>query len=204
MPFNMDDYVDVAERITLFYEKYPDGGIQTVSVEYREWPTPGILATAKAYRSKDDLHPALGTAWEPVPGKTSFTKDSEVQNAETAAWGRAIVAAGIGAKKVASKQDVRNRIGIESTASHIVEEAKRAAEQRGTADMKRPPDQKGLITDAQRRKLFAAGKGYGLADDEIKAIVKLIAGVDSTKEIPRYKVDAVLKEIEVQGMGASA
>ena len=202
MAFSMDDYVDVAERLTLFYAKFPEGGVQTVSVDYREWPTPGIVAVAKAYRSKDDIHPAIGTAWEPVPGKTSFTKDSEVQNAETAAWGRAIVAAGIGAKKVASKEEVRNRGG--GGAAFALKETGRAATQRGTADLKRPPDQKGLITDAQRRKLFAAGKGYGLGDDEIKAIVKQIAGVDSTKEIPRYKVDAVLKEIEVQGMGASA
>jgi hypothetical protein len=49
-------------------------------------------------------------AWEVIPGKTPYTKDSEVQNAETSAWGRAIVAVGAAtAKKIASREEVRNR-----------------------------------------------------------------------------------------------
>ena len=193
MPFNNDDYVDVAERIQQFYAKYPDGRLATTLVKFCQWPKDGIFAQAEAARTADDPKPGVGSAWEPVPGPTNFTRDSEVQNAETAAWGRAIAAVGIKTKKIASADEVRNR--------KAAEETERAAKQRGTTDLKLPPEKQGVITDAQRRKLFATGKGYGLADDEIKAIVKQIAGVDSTKDIPRYKVDAVLKEIEVQGLG---
>ena len=50
-----------------------------------------------------------GTAWEPIPGPTPYTKDSELMNAETAAWGRAIIAAGIPSKKIASSQEVQAR-----------------------------------------------------------------------------------------------
>jgi hypothetical protein len=51
-------------------------------------------------------------AWEPFPGPTPYTKDSELMNAETAAWGRAIVAVGLAANKtIASRQEVEARVG---------------------------------------------------------------------------------------------
>ncbi len=109
--FALDDYVDVAARIAEFRTKYPDGSLQQVSLDFREvagawW----VVYTAGAYRSPDDARPGHGTAWEPVPGKTPYTRDSELQNAETAAWGRAIVAvlAADTKKGVASAEEVRN------------------------------------------------------------------------------------------------
>jgi len=67
--------------------------------------------TAAAYRTADDPRPGIGTAWEPIPGTTEFTLDSEVQNAETAAWGRAIVAALAAdtTKGIASLEEAENR-----------------------------------------------------------------------------------------------
>lgn len=106
-----DDYVDVAERIRDFRKAFPNGSLQQVSLDFREvagswW----VIFTAAAYRTPDDERPGQGTAWEPVPGKTPFTKGSEVQNAETAAWGRAIVAALAGdTKRIASREEVQNR-----------------------------------------------------------------------------------------------
>ena len=109
--FNTDDYVDVAQRIHDFYEKYPDGRLTTVDWEVK--PDLGgkafVWVHAKAYRTPDDPLPGDGIAWEPVPGPTSFTKDSELMNAQTAAWGRAIVALGFDTKKIASRQEVQAR-----------------------------------------------------------------------------------------------
>jgi hypothetical protein len=106
------DYIDVATRIVEFREKFPQGSLQQVSYEFvnvngKDW----IIYTAAAYRSPDDARPGIGTAWEPIPGPTNFTRDSEVQNAETAAWGRAMVAAlAVDTKQgIASSQEVRNR-----------------------------------------------------------------------------------------------
>ena len=107
------DYVDVAERIRMFYERYPDGALQS-------WAEPRLFCVgdktyiaygAAAFRNPDDAHPGVGWAWEPVPGPTPFTKDSELQNAETSAWGRAIVALGFETKHIASADEVRNRSG---------------------------------------------------------------------------------------------
>jgi uncharacterized protein (DUF3820 family) len=103
----MDDYQTVAERIRLFNEKYPDGCLQA-TLSYMEEPG-GWYAVAYAYRDKDDTRPGIGHAFEPVPGKTPYTRDSEAMNAETSAWGRAIVALGFDTKKIASKQEVQAR-----------------------------------------------------------------------------------------------
>ncbi len=107
------DYIDVATRIVEFREKYPEGSLSQVNLQFisdfagKDW----VVYTAAAYRTPDDQQPGMGTAWEPVPGPTRFTRDSEVQNAETAAWGRAMVAAlAVDTKKgVASAEEVRNR-----------------------------------------------------------------------------------------------
>ncbi|MDE1822663.1 MAG: hypothetical protein KGI98_17640, partial [Euryarchaeota archaeon] len=77
-----------------------------------------VVYTAAAYRTPLDPRPGMGTAWEPVPGKTRFTRDSEGQNAETSAWGRAIIAAGAAdASKIASREEVQNRVGDEGVFS---------------------------------------------------------------------------------------
>lgn len=110
--FNTDDYVDVAERIRQFKTKYPEGTLQALHPPQvlqvtDQWY---VLYAAAAFRKPDDERPGIGYAWEPVPGKTPFTKDSELMNAETSAWGRAILALGdFETKKIASLQEVRNR-----------------------------------------------------------------------------------------------
>ena len=111
----MDSYVDVAERIRIFKEQYPTGCLRPfnpaepfkiMEIGGREF----IVYTACAYRTPDDIMPAIAVAAEPSFGKTSFTKDSEVMNAETSAWGRAIVAClAADTQKIASADEVRNR-----------------------------------------------------------------------------------------------
>jgi hypothetical protein len=114
MAFN-DDYVDVAERLRLFKAAYPTGCLRPANPEQpftvqeiggREF----IVYVAAAYRTPDDPMPAIAVAAEPAVGKTNFTRDSEVMNAETSAWGRAILAAlAADSKKIASLDEVRNR-----------------------------------------------------------------------------------------------
>jgi hypothetical protein len=52
-----------------------------------------------------------GSGWRTRSGRTNFTRGSELQNAETSAWGRAIVAALAADTRqgVASADEVRNR-----------------------------------------------------------------------------------------------
>jgi hypothetical protein len=106
------DYIDVATRIVEFREKYPEGSLAQHDLKFIDFAGKSwVVYTAAAYRSPEDTCPGIGTAWEPVPGATNFTRDSELQNAETAAWGRAMVAAlAVDTRKgIASQEEVRNR-----------------------------------------------------------------------------------------------
>jgi hypothetical protein len=116
MGFNNDDYIDVAARIADFKETHPDGRLRPANPDkpYTVETIDGktfIVYAAACHRDADDVLPGIGVAWEPFPGTTNFTRNSELQNAETSAWGRAIVAAlqGDTKKSVASAQEVRNR-----------------------------------------------------------------------------------------------
>jgi len=105
--FKMDDYVPVAERVEAFYATYPDGSLQSDIVEL----TPDrVTVKAYAYRSADDLRPGIGHSSLNIPGSTPFTRGSEIENAETSAWGRAIAALGFEVKRgLSSREEVRNK-----------------------------------------------------------------------------------------------
>lgn len=110
----LDGYIEVKERIRLFYEAHPEGRLMTSEVR---WPQPGddaprIAVKAMAYRSPEDIHPGVGWSWMVLPGSTPYTRGSELENTETSAWGRAIGSLGIGiANGIASAQEVRAKSG---------------------------------------------------------------------------------------------
>jgi hypothetical protein len=137
-----DGYVEVSERIEKFYEKYPEGSLQSTwtiaTLEGRhEWRSKdgstncrqcgvvqspeligascayhGFVVRAEAYRDRDDPRPGVGTAWEPFPGRTPYTAQSELMNAETSAWGRALAALGFEVRNgIASANEMRGREG---------------------------------------------------------------------------------------------
>ena len=102
-----EDYIEVSERLQKFYEKYPDGSIQGIW-GWLDDTHQVIVYQAQAFRDRDDPRPGVGTASEPYPGLTSFTRNSEIMNAETSAWGRALASLGIAVNRgIASAQEVR-------------------------------------------------------------------------------------------------
>jgi hypothetical protein len=112
MAYDLSDYVDVSERITEFREKHPEGSFQVKVVELpAPWDQQFIAVEARAYRTPDDKRPGIDIAWEPVPGKSPYTKDSELMNCSTSAVGRAIVYALAADTKrgIASREEVMNR-----------------------------------------------------------------------------------------------
>jgi hypothetical protein len=107
-----DDYVEVSERIRQFVEQYPAGSLQAdwgmVDRDGEQW----LAVKAYAYRTPDDPRPGIGHAWEPIPGRTPYTKGSELMNGETSAWGRALAAIGIAVNKgIASANEIRSAQG---------------------------------------------------------------------------------------------
>jgi hypothetical protein len=107
MSFNMDDYVDVKQRVAMFYAKYPEGSLQFMFKGKLDHDEEMIWGIAYAYRFPGDGKPSIGHAQELAKGKTSFTRGSELQNLETSAVGRAIGMLGIGIEtSLASKDEV--------------------------------------------------------------------------------------------------
>lgn len=94
--FDLSGYVTVAERLAKLFAEHPDAHLQPwrpwqlVEVDGRAF----VVYEAACYYGPDDHCPGVGIAWEPFPGRTPYTRDSELMNAETSAWGRAIVAKG--------------------------------------------------------------------------------------------------------------
>lgn len=110
------DYIEVNERVIEFIEKNPEGSLQSEieRLDITGYTNDGlpiglVVIKAYAYRTPDDPRPGVGWSSMVLPGKTPYTKGSEIENTETSAWGRAIVALGISAKRgIASAHEVRN------------------------------------------------------------------------------------------------
>jgi len=115
MTFDLSNYVDVPTRIKQLRAKHPEAVLRPydpanpfkiVEIGGREF----IVYTAACYRSPDDVCPAIAVAAEPVIGASTFTRNSEVMNAETSAWGRAIMAClAVDEPHIASREEVVNR-----------------------------------------------------------------------------------------------
>jgi hypothetical protein len=87
LPFDSDDYAPVAERITLFYEKYPTGRLITELV-HRDQHT--VVFKALAFREEKDSVPAA-TGWaEERFGDGEINEVACLENTETSALGRAL------------------------------------------------------------------------------------------------------------------
>lgn len=103
----LKDYVQVNERIIAFYAKFPDGSLQSEVVTLTDKL---VVIKGYAYRSPSDPRPGIGHSSMMIPGTTPYTEDSEVENAETSAWGRALAALGFEVKRsVASRQEIENK-----------------------------------------------------------------------------------------------
>lgn len=169
----MDDYVEVNERIEKFYKEHPEG-----SLRCKEWSVVEangqtfFVYVAQAFRTPHDEAPAEGIAWEPVPGKTNFTRDSESMNAETSAWGRAIAALGFETKRgIASANEVRSR-----------QQPKRKPKPKAEPD--------------HRHKLVELAKArFGGEVDAIKAWIKEETGKDSSAELTEAETNFLIGEL---------
>jgi hypothetical protein len=102
-----EDYIPVNERIAAFYAAHPEGSIQSELVELSE---SRVVMRAYAYRSQDDQRPGIGYSSLEIPGRTPYTRGSEIENCETSAWGRAIAALGFEVKRgIASAEEVQTK-----------------------------------------------------------------------------------------------
>ena len=113
MSWDLKDYVDVPARLKMLAEKYPEVRI----IEYQPvikqiGDKTYIEVKVCAWRDPDDKLPAVAFCWEPFPGTTPYTRDSEQMNAATSALGRLVAIMLPGAfTKQASANEVLHRAG---------------------------------------------------------------------------------------------
>jgi len=107
---DLSNYVDVPTRFAMALERWPE---MRVMENRPEIITIGdkafISVTMQVWRTPDDPIPAQATCFEPFPGKTSFTRDSEQMNASTSCLGRVLGLMMSFGPKMASAEEVRNR-----------------------------------------------------------------------------------------------
>jgi len=111
MAFDLSEYVDVKTRLKQALALYP----QLRIVEHRPEITQVgdqlfIECSVTVSRDPEDPIPVTAYIFEPYPGKTTFTKNSEQANGATSVLGRALGYMGLGIdKSIASSNEVLGR-----------------------------------------------------------------------------------------------
>lgn len=191
MPTPMDmGYVTVAERLAAFNEEHKAGLILT---ELLTFTGEFVVVGAKVWRDRasadaSKLPDGTGMASMPIPGPTSFTKNSEVENAETSAIGRALAAIGYLAKDENGKARI-------STAEEIASKSGGEGASPDKASQKQLGAIRGIASD------------IGMSDEELRELTKKETGKFNSKQLTRAdasKLIDVLKVIQATDGGEVA
>ena len=94
--FNLSEYTTVAERIKMFWVKYPDGKIVTSIVEATHTR---FIVRAELWRTEADPAPFVTGHANEVISERGVNRDFALENCETSAIGIACKNAGIGTEK---------------------------------------------------------------------------------------------------------
>jgi len=113
--FNPDQYATVAERIELFYSRFPLGRINTELVAREDGE---ITFKALVYRSADDTF-AAATGWASErEGDSDINTVACLENTETSAVGRALANLGFTASsKRPSREEIEKAVRVRNSLS---------------------------------------------------------------------------------------
>jgi hypothetical protein len=192
----MDNYVDVATRLKMAFERWPELRIQETHREVIEMPDKScfIRCVVTIWRSPDDTLPVIASACEVYPGRTPYTKMSENEVGYTSAIGRAIAMMGIGANKsIASRDEVQAAQSRQPTAQLAPVVPLHDVEQPFESDGASPyasPKQLGLI------RVLASQQG--LSNDQLKEFCTNVVGrpIMSSKELTKTEISKVIDALK--------
>jgi len=83
----LDNYEPVADRISKFWDKYPQGRLHTEIVLINETE---IVIKASAFTDRDDPRPAAIDFAQETRGSSNINKQSFIENCSTSALGRVL------------------------------------------------------------------------------------------------------------------
>ena len=164
---DLGDYVEVKDRLKAALDNYPELRVveehaQLLEVGDRQF----LVCRVAVHRTPDDPLPMVAAAWEPLPGRTPYTRDSELMVGMTSALGRALGYMGFGiAKSIASANEVENR----RTESPRID-ANAAGGTKGAWN----PDN--AASERQKRAIYVICKKKGLEMPDVAAMTMAEAG----------------------------
>ncbi len=108
---DLGDYIEVKDRLRMALDRYPELRVVEEHATITNLADRQFLVCRVAvHRTPDDPMPMVAAAWEPLPGRTPYTRDSELMVGMTSALGRALGYMGFGiSKSIASANEVKNR-----------------------------------------------------------------------------------------------
>ena len=169
MGFNPDEYEQVADRIPLFWEAFPNGRIETEMISYDE-EKGTVVFVARLFREGEDTPFATGWARE-VRGDGFVNKTSHVENCETSALGRVLANACFSDKN-------KPRPSREEMSKPVCAGEKVTA----TLDSQPPPESEPALTvvpndiTKELKELGGRGKDLGLTQPQIRKIASEVLG----------------------------
>lgn len=192
MAFELNDYVDVATRLRQAHERWPELRVEEalpelVTVGDRTF----VQATVTVYRTPDDPRPTSATVWEPFPGLTTFSKNSEVPVGMTSALGRALAYMGLEVRKsIASRDEVAARRPEPPRASQSAPTDEPAPSTPNASPV--------LAKDAVRINALLEEAGIGARSEKLR-LVSEIAGRDvaSSRDLTRPEAARVIEHLSL-------
>ena len=193
----MDNYVDVATRLKIAFERWPELRIQETHREIVEMPdkTCFIRCVVTIWRTADDPIPVIASACEVYPGRTPYTKTSESEVGYTSAIGRGLAMMGIGANKsIASRDEVQAAQSRQPTG--------RLAPVVPMHDVEVPfPDepQREYATPKQLGMMRALANGQNIAQDKLKEYCSNVLGrqINTTGDLTKRDVSQVIDALKL-------
>jgi hypothetical protein len=197
MAFDLSEYVDVKTRLKQALATFP----QLRIVEHRPEITQVgdqlfIECSVTVSRDPDDPIPVTAYIFEPYPGKTTFTKNSEQANGATSVLGRALGYLGFGIdKSIASSNEVlgRQQASEETDRNKIVSVARPTPvldSPRETPTSVMGPRSKQLgearLSAREQTEASKPSNGGGATPNQIKMLTQMCAerGLDFDPETP--------------------
>ena len=193
--FNLGDYVDVPTRLAMALAKFPELRIQEsrphiIEVEQQKY----VEISCTVWRDANDTNPMVAYCWEQIPGKTPYTRGSEMMNASTSCLGRALGFLGMGiGKSIASRDEVQTAQSRQPTQLATVVPLH---------DVEMPfPDApvQEYATPKQLGMMRALANGQNIKQDDLKGYCSNVLGrqINTTGDLTKRDVSKIIDALKL-------
>jgi len=185
----------VPTRLAMALAKFPELRIQEsrphiIEVEQQKY----VEISCTVWRDANDTNPMVAYCWEQIPGKTPYTRGSEMMNASTSCLGRALGFLGMGiGKSIASRDEVQTAQSRQPTQLATVVPLH---------DVEMPfPDApvQEYATPKQLGMMRALANGQNIKQDDLKAYCSTVLGrqINATGDLTKRDVSKIIDALKL-------